>query len=119
MTRSRVLLALVAAALVVLAVPAAAYEGPSRLARATVDTTPPTIQQPPDLTVAGTVPGLFQPVTFTVTATDPDNAGGEIAIVCSWSTIGVTFPTVIPAQVTLSVGAYTMTCYAHDIAGNT
>ena len=60
MTRWKVLLAFVAAALVVLAVPAASYEGPSRLARATADTTPPTIQQPPDLTVAGTVPGSFQ-----------------------------------------------------------
>jgi hypothetical protein len=119
MVRWKVPLAFVAAALVVLALPAAAYEGSSRLARETVDTTPPTIQQPPNLTVAGTVPGLFQPVSFTVTATDPDNPPNEITIRCFWSDLGVTFPSVIPAQITLSLGSYTMTCSANDPAGNT
>lgn len=113
-----VLLGLLAACVIFGAAPGSAYEGPARVSRSAADTTAPTIQQPADMTITSTGP-LFSTVTFTVNATDPDNASSEISIHCDWSTAGVTFIAGTTATVTLSVGTYTMTCYAYDPAGNT
>lgn len=85
-------------------------------AKQLADVTPPTVEQPSDITVAANGPSSAD-VTFTVNATDPDNPASEISINCSWSSHGKTFPSGTTTQ-TLSVGTWSMDCYAFDPAGN-
>jgi hypothetical protein len=85
-------------------------------AKQLTDVTPPTVQQPSDITVAANGPTSAD-VSFTVNATDPDNPASEISINCSWSSHGKTFPSGTTTQ-TLSVGTWPMDCYAFDPAGN-
>jgi N-acetylneuraminic acid mutarotase len=71
------------------------------------DTTPPVLQLPGTITVDATSPGGAV-VTYTVTATDPDNPPSQLTISCSPAS-GSTFP----------IGTTTVNCSASDPAGNT
>jgi outer membrane protein assembly factor BamB len=70
------------------------------------DTTPPTISVPADITAEATGPSGAV-VSYTVTASDPDNTPAQITITCAPSS-GSTLP----------LGTNTVTCNAHDPAGN-
>lgn len=71
------------------------------------DTTAPTLQLPSTITVSATSQqGAY--VSYTVTATDPDNPASQISISCS-PTSGSQFP----------IGTNTVNCSASDPAGNT
>src|SRR5438445_10073392 len=69
--------------------------------------TAPTLSLPSPFTVDATSPG-GAPVSYTVTATDPDNAASDLKISCSPAS-GSTF----------SIGTTTVNCTAKDPAGNT
>jgi hypothetical protein len=71
------------------------------------DVTAPTLSLPSPFTVDATSPG-GAPVSYTVTATDPDNAASDLKISCSPAS-GSTFP----------IGTTTVNCTAKDPAGNT
>ena len=70
------------------------------------DTTAPTLQLPSTITVNATSPqGAY--VSYTVTATDPDNPSNQLSISCS------------PASGTqFAIGSTTVNCSASDPAGN-
>ena len=71
------------------------------------DTTPPVLSLPGTMTVDATSPqGAV--VSYTVTATDPDNQPNQLTITCSPAS-GSTFP----------IGTTTVNCQASDPAGNT
>jgi hypothetical protein len=89
----------------------------SGAARQLADTTPPTIQQPANVTVASDG-SMSADVTFTVNATDPDNNPSDLKINCSWGSAGQTFTSGTTTQ-RLSVGTWPVQCYAFDPAGNT
>jgi outer membrane protein assembly factor BamB len=72
----------------------------------TNDTTPPTITVPADITTPATSPAGAA-VSYTASASDPDDAPAQITLTCLPSS-GSTFP----------VGTTTVTCNAHDQAGN-
>jgi hypothetical protein len=76
------------------------------------DTTPPVLSVPANIKVNATSPAGAV-VSYTVTATDPDNTPAQITIVCAPAS-GSTFP--------LGAGGTTKTttvsCTAHDPAGN-
>jgi hypothetical protein len=115
-----VLLVLLAACVIFGASAGSAYEAPHVSLTACCDTTPPTLQQPPNMTFSTPPAQLFRQVSFTVNATDPDNTSSEISIFCNWGgTAGVTFKAGETATVNLSVGVYTMSCYGVDLSGNT
>jgi hypothetical protein len=115
-----VLLVFVAACVIFGASAGSAYEAPHVRLAACCDTTPPTIEQPPDMTFSMTPGQVFRQVSFSVNATDPDNTSSEISLFCNWGgTAGVTFKAGETATITLAVGVYTMTCYAVDVSGNT
>lgn len=73
------------------------------------DTTAPTMTLPADITAKATTTGesTGAVVTFTVTATDPDDAASALTITCTPKS-GTTFP----------VGTTTVNCTASDPAGN-
>ncbi len=70
------------------------------------DTTAPTLSLPADITTTATS-GSGAVVTYTVTASDPDNPVSQLTISCS-PVSGSTFP----------VGTTTVNCSASDPAGN-
>src|SRR5262249_58493668 len=71
----------------------------------TGDTTPPTIQSPGTQTATATS-AAGAVVSYSATATDPDNTAGEITVVC------------LPASgSTFAIGTTQVTCNAHDPAG--
>jgi hypothetical protein len=70
------------------------------------DTTPPTIKAPPGTTVEATGPSGAA-VSYVVTASDPDDAPAQITLTCAPAS-GSTF----------ALGTTTVTCNAHDAAGN-
>jgi hypothetical protein len=76
------------------------------------DTTPPVLTVPANIKVNATSPAGAV-VTYTVTATDPDNPPSDITIVCTPAS-GSTFP--INSNGTSKTT--TVTCNAHDPAGN-
>ncbi len=70
------------------------------------DTTPPTLKAPPGITVEATG-ASGAAVSYTVTATDPDDAPAQITLTC------------LPASGSrFALGTTTVTCNAHDAAGN-
>ena len=71
-----------------------------------LDTTPPILSLSSNLTVDATSPAGTV-VTYTVTATDPDNSPSSLTLTCSPAS-GSTFP----------IGATTVNCSAADPAGN-
>ena len=71
-----------------------------------LDTTPPVLSLPGNLTVDATGPAGAV-VTYTVTATDPDNSPSSLTLTCSPAS-GSLFP----------FGVTTVTCSASDPAGN-
>jgi uncharacterized delta-60 repeat protein len=76
------------------------------------DTRPPTLRVPGNITRQATGPAGAL-VTYTVTATDPTNPPAQITIVCTSSpTSGLSSSSIFP------VGTTTITCNAHDPAGN-
>ena len=79
---------------------------------ASTDTRPPTLRVPGSITRQATGPGGAL-VTYSVTATDPTNPPAQITIVCTSSpTGGLSSGSIFP------VGTTTITCNAHDPAGN-
>ncbi len=70
------------------------------------DTTPPILSLPGNLTVDATGPAGAV-VTYTVTATDPDNSPSSLTLTCAPAS-GSTFP----------IGTTTVNCSAADPAGN-
>jgi hypothetical protein len=78
-----------------------AFQAPS------ADTTPPVLSLPANKTVDATSP-QGRTVTYTVTASDPDNPPSQLTISCSPAS-GSTFP----------IGTTTVNCTASDPAGNT
>ena len=71
-----------------------------------IDATPPVLHGPGDVTATATA-STGAAVPFTVTAADPDDAPGVLALACDHAS-GATF----------SIGVTTVTCHAHDPAGN-
>src|SRR4051794_6283681 len=71
------------------------------------DTTAPVISAPGDATATATSKAGAV-VSFAVTATDPDDAPGDLAISCGPAHSGDTFP----------IGVSSVICHAHDPAGN-
>ncbi len=71
------------------------------------DVTPPTLSLPANITMDATSP-QGRTVTYTVTASDPDNPPSQLTISCSPAS-GSTFP----------IGTTTVNCTASDPAGNT
>lgn len=71
------------------------------------DTTPPVLSVPSTIAVNATS-SAGASVTYTVTATDPDNQPSDLTIACAPAS-GSTFP----------IGSTTVTCMASDPAGNT
>jgi hypothetical protein len=71
-----------------------------------LDTTPPILSLPGNLTVGATGPAGAV-VTYTVTATDPDNSPSSLTLTCAPAS-GSTFP----------IGTTTVNCSAVDPAGN-
>ena len=70
------------------------------------DTTPPTLQLPGTITVNATSPqGAY--VSYTVTATDPDNPSSQLSISCS-----------PPSGTQFAIGSTTVNCTASDPSGN-
>jgi len=70
------------------------------------DVTPPTLSLPSTIPVDATSPQGAS-VSYTVTATDPDNAASQLTISCSPAS-GSTFP----------IGTTTVNCTAKDTSGN-
>jgi HYR domain len=78
----------------------------------TGDTTRPTLRVPANITKEATGPAGAV-VTYTVTATDPDNTAAQITIVCTSSpTSRLSSGSIFPIATT------TVTCNAHDPTGN-
>ncbi len=79
---------------------------------ASSDTRPPTLRVPASITRQATGPGGAL-INYSVTATDPTNTPAQITIICTSSpTSGLSSGSIFP------VGTTTITCNAHDPAGN-
>src|SRR5262249_16876711 len=76
------------------------------------DTTPPVIDPHANIKMNATSPAGVA-VSYTVTASDPDNTAADITIVCSPAS-GSVFPLTAAGQTKTT----TVTCNAHDPAGN-
>ena len=82
------------------------YLASAELYSQTQDTTPPVLSLPGTITVDATSPAGAV-VTYTVTATDPDDPPSQLTITCTPAS-GSTFP----------IGITTVNCTASDPAGN-
>jgi hypothetical protein len=79
-------------------------------AHALTDTTPPILQQPPDITTPATADfgeTFSATVNYAFTVSDPDNTAEEITVSCN-----------DPLGTTHLAGTGYVTCQAHDPAGN-
>lgn len=83
---------------------------PGAFARTQVDTTPPVIQQPPDITTTATTPcgqSACATINYSLSISDPDDPPDQITVSCTLPSGGIE---------TLGMGL--ITCQAHDAAGN-
>jgi len=81
------------------------------------DTTPPVLSLPANQTVPATSPQEAT-VTYTVTASDPDDPASQLTINCT-DRSGKSYPTGTNVRATFPIGTTTVTCTASDPAGNT
>ena len=82
-----------------------------------LDNTPPVLSLPSNITVDGNSSGQAN-VTYSVTASDPDNPPNQLTLSCTDSA-GHSYPTGTNVSATFHIGTTTVNCSASDPAGNT